>query len=101
MRSRRPEVWQRNHQRVHLQSTRRIRARPEHTRREGKTPMATHLHHAHWHADHVGSLLRPAALLEARTAYADGRLDLEALRQSEDRAVLDALRLQRDVGLEI
>jgi 5-methyltetrahydropteroyltriglutamate--homocysteine methyltransferase len=65
--------------------------------------MATHLHadHAPWHADHVGSLLRPAALLEARAAYADGRLDLEALRQSEDSAVLDAMRLQRDVGLEI
>ena len=65
--------------------------------------MATHLHadHAHLHADHVGSLLRPAVLLEARAAYADGRLDLEALRQSEDSAVLDALRLQRAVGLEI
>ena len=61
--------------------------------------MATHLHadHAPWHADHVGSLLRPAALLEARAAYADGRLDLEALRQSEDSAVLDAMRLQRRV----
>src|SRR5919109_3254053 len=52
-------------------------------------------------ADHVGSLLRPAALLEARAAYAEGRLGLDALRQAEDSAVLEAIRLQRDVGLEI
>jgi NAD(P)-dependent dehydrogenase (short-subunit alcohol dehydrogenase family) len=52
-------------------------------------------------ADHVGSLLRPAALLEARAAYADGQLGAEALRQAEDSAVREAIRLQRDVGLEI
>ena len=52
-------------------------------------------------ADHVGSLLRPAALLEARGAYAEGRLGLDALRQAEDSAVLEAIQLQRDVGLEI
>jgi hypothetical protein len=32
-----------------------------------------------YRADHVGSLLRPAALLEARAAYAEGRLGLDAL----------------------
>jgi methionine synthase II (cobalamin-independent) len=52
-------------------------------------------------ADHSGSLLRPAALPEARAAYADGRLRAEALRQAEDSAVLEAIRLQRDVGLGI
>jgi 5-methyltetrahydropteroyltriglutamate--homocysteine methyltransferase len=52
-------------------------------------------------ADHVGSLLRPAALLAARTAHANGQLGLEALRQAEDSAVLEALQLQRDAGLEI
>jgi hypothetical protein len=54
-----------------------------------------------YRADHVGSLLRPAALLEARGAYAEGRLGLDALRQAEDSAVLEAIQLQRDVGLEI
>ena len=54
-----------------------------------------------YRADHVGSLLRPAALLEARAAYAEGRLELDALRQAEDRAVLEAIQLQRDVGLGI
>src|SRR4029450_6291418 len=54
-----------------------------------------------YRADHVGSLLRPAALLETRAAYAEGRLELDALRQAEDRAVLEAIQLQRDVGLGI
>ena len=54
-----------------------------------------------FYADHVGSLLRPAALLEARAAYAAGQLGLEALRQAEDHAVLEAIQLQRDVGLGI
>ena len=44
-------------------------------------------------ADHVESLLRPAALLEARVVYAEGRLGLDALRQAEDSAVLEAIRL--------
>ena len=44
-------------------------------------------------ADHGGSLLRPAALLEARVAYAEGRLGLDALRQAEDSAVLEAIQL--------
>src|SRR4030095_4763738 len=52
-------------------------------------------------ADHVGSLLRPAALLEARAAYAERRLGFDALRQAEDSAVLEAMRLQHDVGLGI
>ena len=39
-------------------------------------------------ADHVGSLLRPPALLEARAAHADGRLDADGLRAAEDEAVL-------------
>src|SRR5579884_1960812 len=56
---------------------------------------------ARFHADHVGSLLRPPALLEARRAHAAGRLDAAALRAAEDRAILDALALQRAVGLEI
>src|SRR4029453_12838794 len=54
-----------------------------------------------YRADHVGSLLRPAALLETRAAYAEGRLELDALCQEEDRAVLEVIQLQRDVGLGI
>lgn len=45
--------------------------------------------------------MRPADLLQARAAYAEGRLGLEELRKIEDRAILDALELQRRVGLDV
>jgi 5-methyltetrahydropteroyltriglutamate--homocysteine methyltransferase len=54
-----------------------------------------------YRADHVGSLLRPPELLAARAARAEGRLDADALRVAEDRAILDAIELQRQVGLGI
>jgi 5-methyltetrahydropteroyltriglutamate--homocysteine methyltransferase len=50
-------------------------------------------------ADHVGSLLRPPALLRAREDFADGRIDSEQLRAIEDDAIRDVVRMQRDVGL--
>ncbi|MEY4762699.1 MAG: hypothetical protein RLZZ200_2555 [Pseudomonadota bacterium] len=52
-------------------------------------------------ADHVGSLLRTEALKRAREAFESGRLDRQSLRQVEDDAIRDAVRLQRDVGLGI
>ncbi len=51
-------------------------------------------------ADHVGSLLRPPALLKARADYAAGRIDKAALRAAEDAAVRDAVKLQEDCGLQ-
>ena len=54
---------------------------------------------APFRADHVGSLLRPAALHRAREEHAAGRLDDAGLRAVEDAAVLDAIRLQNEVGL--
>src|SRR3954454_17888815 len=53
------------------------------------------------HADHVGSLLRPPALLEARAKHAAGELDPPAFKAIEDRAVLDVVRMQEDAGLEV
>src|SRR3954447_17986361 len=50
-------------------------------------------------ADHVGSLLRPQRLLDARAKHADGALDDEELRAVEDDAIRDAVRMQHDVGL--
>jgi len=50
-------------------------------------------------ADHVGSLLRPPKLLEARAERAAGRLSPEDLRAVEDDAIRDVVRMQRDVGL--
>src|SRR5918912_1263733 len=53
------------------------------------------------HADHVGSLLRPPELLEAREAHARGELGPPAFKAIEDRAVLDVIRLQEDAGLDV
>src|SRR5215213_1542034 len=52
-------------------------------------------------ADHVGSLLRPPALLEARTDYADGRLAADELCAVEDEAVRAAVRMQEAIGLQL
>ncbi|MDE3111151.1 MAG: hypothetical protein KGL02_14600, partial [Acidobacteriota bacterium] len=52
-------------------------------------------------AENVGSLLRPAELLEARDAHAQGKLTLDKLRAVEDRAILDAFEGQRRSGIDI
>jgi 5-methyltetrahydropteroyltriglutamate--homocysteine methyltransferase len=58
-------------------------------------------------AEHVGSLLRPASLLQARTdAEGDqyrqisGPLKFEQLKQLEDAAIADVVTLQESVGLQ-
>jgi 5-methyltetrahydropteroyltriglutamate--homocysteine methyltransferase len=51
-------------------------------------------------ADHVGSLLRPKPLLEARARHAAGEIDDDALREQEDLAVAEVVALQRDAGLQ-
>jgi 5-methyltetrahydropteroyltriglutamate--homocysteine methyltransferase len=51
-------------------------------------------------ADHVGSLLRPKELLQARDDRKAGRLDAAALRRIEDDAIRDAVRMQEEIGLE-
>src|SRR5918999_4124619 len=50
-------------------------------------------------ADHVGSLLRPQRLLDARAAHAEGRIDDDELCAVEDDAIRDVVRMQEDVGL--
>ncbi len=56
---------------------------------------------AAFRADHVGSLLRPPELLQARVAHAQGSLPVEQLRAAEDRAILQALEKQRQLGLDV
>ena len=51
-------------------------------------------------ADHVGSLLRPKELLQAREDAKQGRIDAAALRRIEDKAIADVVRLQEELGLE-
>ena len=50
-------------------------------------------------ADHVGSLLRPRHLQEARAAWKAGTLSRAALREVEDRCIATAIRRQREIGL--
>ena len=52
-------------------------------------------------ADHVGSLLRPTEVLEAKRAFLQGRLELEELNAVEDRAILHALERQRSAGMQV
>jgi 5-methyltetrahydropteroyltriglutamate--homocysteine methyltransferase len=56
---------------------------------------------AKYRAEHVGSLLRPPELLQARQDHASGRITLDQLREAEDRAALQAIAIQRDAGLEV
>jgi 5-methyltetrahydropteroyltriglutamate--homocysteine methyltransferase len=52
-------------------------------------------------ADNIGSLLRPAELLQARAALRDGTLDEKRVGEIEDRAILTALEMQRAAGVQI
>jgi 5-methyltetrahydropteroyltriglutamate--homocysteine methyltransferase len=51
-------------------------------------------------ADHVGSLLRPAALKQAREQFAKGTIDAAALKAVEDREIERVIKKQEDVGLQ-
>lgn len=51
--------------------------------------------------DVVGSLLRPASVIDARKAFDEGRLDAAGLRAAEDAAVREAVALQESTGLDV
>jgi len=51
--------------------------------------------------DVVGSLLRPAALKQARASYDEGKISLEDLGAIEDRNIRDAVKLQEEIGLSV
>jgi len=52
-------------------------------------------------AEHIGSLLRPPALLRARDALAAGAIGRERLAEIEDDAIRAVVKLQEDVGLKV
>ena len=52
-------------------------------------------------ADHVGSLLRPAALKEARAKHAKGEINAAALREVEDREIEKIIKKQEEIGLKL
>jgi 5-methyltetrahydropteroyltriglutamate--homocysteine methyltransferase len=52
-----------------------------------------------YRADHVGSLVRTAELIEARRGYMNGRISQDRLRQAEDQAIREVVAMQERVGL--
>ncbi|HYS37029.1 MAG TPA: 5-methyltetrahydropteroyltriglutamate--homocysteine S-methyltransferase [Pseudonocardiaceae bacterium] len=50
-------------------------------------------------ADHVGSLLRPSHLLQARQQHADHVINDARLHEIEDEAIRSVIRTQADIGL--
>jgi len=52
-------------------------------------------------ADHVGSLLRPAELAEARLKAKRGELGDEALRAVQDKCIREAVSKQESVGMQV
>ena len=50
-------------------------------------------------ADHVGSLLRPQALRDARAKRAHGEISAEELKSLEDRSIRDVIAKQESIGL--
>jgi 5-methyltetrahydropteroyltriglutamate--homocysteine methyltransferase len=55
---------------------------------------------APFRANHVGSLLRPPELLQAREKHQKGEVSAAQLREVEDRCIRDAVKLQEDVGMQ-
>ncbi len=54
-----------------------------------------------YHADVIGSLLRPHYLVQARAALAAGQMDMEEFKRIEDRAVDQAIAMQEGCGLDV
>src|SRR5947199_2954886 len=54
---------------------------------------------APFRADHVGSLLRPAAVKEARGKRERGEISADALKAIEDREIEKVIRKQEQIGL--
>jgi 5-methyltetrahydropteroyltriglutamate--homocysteine methyltransferase len=52
-------------------------------------------------ADHIGSLLRPKKLREAFRSFSARKIPQAALRDAQDEAIRDVVRLQEDCGLQV
>ena len=50
-------------------------------------------------AEHIGSLLRPDALVQHRYAVAAGQQTAESLKPVEQQAIREVVQLQRDCGI--
>ncbi len=54
-----------------------------------------------YHSEIIGSLLRPAYLVDAREQFASGQLSAADFKAIEDRAVNEAIALQEDAGIDV
>jgi 5-methyltetrahydropteroyltriglutamate--homocysteine methyltransferase len=54
-----------------------------------------------YHAEVIGSMLRPPWLVEARAAMRAGQMDADSYRAVEDRAVDEALGIQEAAGVDV
>jgi len=54
-----------------------------------------------YRADHVGSLLRPASVKDARQRFAEKEIPAEELKAVEDEAIRGAVKLQQETGLKV
>ncbi len=52
-------------------------------------------------AEHIGSLIRPVALIAARQEFLAGKLDAASLKSAEDDAIREVVAMQEGVGLKI
>ena len=52
-----------------------------------------------FHADHIGSLLRPERLIAAARSQRDGKLDAAAFRAVQDECIREAVALQESLGI--
>jgi 5-methyltetrahydropteroyltriglutamate--homocysteine methyltransferase len=55
---------------------------------------------APFRANHVGSLLRPPELLQAREKRQKNEINAARLREIEDRCIRDAVKMQEDIGMQ-
>jgi 5-methyltetrahydropteroyltriglutamate--homocysteine methyltransferase len=64
-------------------------------------PNADSFRHPPFRADHVGSLIRPAALVAARAAHEAGKIGAAELRTAEDAAIRAVVAKQAEIGLKV
>src|ERR1700704_2629182 len=55
----------------------------------------------HYRADHIGSLLRPKSLREAFRSFSEKKIPAAALRDAQDAAIRDVVRLQEECGRQV
>ncbi|MUK88847.1 5-methyltetrahydropteroyltriglutamate--homocysteine S-methyltransferase [Ornithinibacillus sp. L9] len=63
--------------------------------------MTTTLTKAPYRADHVGSLLRPEVLHQARKDYKDGKISASELREVENQEIKRVVDKQIEIGLDV